>query len=282
MPRTINTAPAIKKNKEAADTETKVVKEQMSTNLPLSKSMPHTAFAPTHHHWLGKIAGDMYKLFYPTACAGCGKVLVKGEEVICLHCRQRLPQTNFHLQPGNRMEKHFWGKVDFERAAAFVHFHKNSGVQRMLHMLKYKGRRDVGYYLGHLYGVELKSTNPFSEADMVIPVPLHPSKQRRRGYNQAETIARGLADELGIPCRTDLLIRTANTETQTHKNRLQRWVNVGKIFLCTDSELLTGKRVILVDDVVTTGSTLEACANALTKNSKDVKVDFVTAAFASS
>lgn len=282
MPRTISTAPAIKKNKEVAPTETKVEKEQISANLPLPVSMSHTSFAPTHHHWLGKIASDMYKLFYPAACAGCGKVLVKGEDVICLHCRQRLPQTNFHNLPGNRMEKHFWGKVEFERAAAFVHFHKNSGVQRMLHMLKYKGRRDVGYYLGRMYGAELKSTNPFSEADMVIPVPLHPSKQRRRGYNQAETIARGLADELDIPCRTDLLLRTANTETQTHKNRLQRWVNVGKIFVCTDSELITGKRVILVDDVITTGSTLEACAVALQKNAKDVKIDFITAAFASS
>ena len=282
MPKTIKTAPATKKIKDAVDTEKKVVTEQISANLHLPKSMSHTTFAPTHHHWLGKIAADMYKLFYPTACAGCGKVLVKGEDVICLHCRQRLPQTNFHLQPGNRMEKHFWGKVDFERAAAFVHFHKNSGVQRMLHMLKYNGRRDVGYYLGRLYGAELKSTNPFCEADLVIPVPLHPSKQRRRGFNQAETIARGLADELEIPCRTDLLLRTAFTETQTKKNRLQRWINVGKVFVCTDSELLTGKRIILVDDVITTGATLEACANALQKHSPNVKIDFVTAAFASS
>jgi len=242
----------------------------------------HTAFPATNHHWLGKIAGDVYKLFYPTVCAGCSRVLTHGEEVLCLNCRYRLPGTNYHLQPGNRMEKHFWGKVDFERAAAFVHFHKSNSVQRMMHMLKYRGRRDVGYYLGKLYAAELLDTNPFNQVDAVIPVPLHPSKQRRRGYNQAEAVARGLADGLNVPCRTDLLIRRRNTDTQTHKSRIERWVNVGKIFENTQPGALDGKRILLVDDVITTGSTLEACANALLQTNQNLKVNFVTAAFASS
>ena len=240
----------------------------------------HTAFPATNHHWLGKIAGDLYKLFYPAVCAGCSRVLLRGEDVLCLSCRYRLPQTNFHKQPGNPMEKHFWGKVDFERAAAFVHFHKSNSVQRMMHMLKYRGRRDVGYYLGKLYAGELKTTEPFSNADVIIPVPLHPSKQRRRGYNQAEVIARGLSDGLNIPCRTDLLVRSHNTATQTRKSRVERWVNVSKIFAFTQPGALDGKRLMLVDDVVTTGSTLEACAKVIQQNNKNVKIIFATAAFA--
>ena len=238
-------------------------------------------FPATNHHWLGKIAGDVYKLFYPTVCAGCSRVLQRGEDVLCLNCRHRLPQTNFHLHPGNPMEKHFWGKLEFERAAAFVHFHKSNSVQRMMHMLKYRGRKDVGYYLGKLYAGELKETEPFDKADLVVPVPLHPFKQRRRGYNQSETIARGLADGLEIPCDTHTLLRRKHTETQTRKSRLERWINVGDMFECTEPGALDNKRVILVDDVVTTGATLEACANTIQKCNKNVKIDIVTAAYAS-
>ena len=227
-------------------------------------------------------SADLYRLFYPTLCAACSRVLMRSETTLCLGCISRLPTTDFHLHSDNQMEKHFWGKVNFERAASFLYFHKSNAVQRLMHMLKYKSRLDIGLFFGQLYAQELKNHSPYNAADIVIPVPLHDAKKRKRGYNQSELIATGLAEGLNLPCRTDLLLRTVITETQTRKTRLERWQNVSTIFECPSPEALKGKRVLLVDDVVTTGSTLEACAVALQKATGDIKVNFLTAAVAMS
>lgn len=257
--------------------------EQISASIAYMKfiSHPHTLFPATNHHWLGKIAGDVYNLFYPSICAGCSKVLLHSENVLCLHCRHKLPFTNFHTYADNPMEKHFWGKVNFDRAAAFLYFHKSNSVQRMMHMLKYRGRKDIGFYLGALYGEQLSQSESFKSVDIIIPVPLHISKQRIRGYNQAESIGMGLSETLGIPCETDILIRSTSTATQTRKSRLERWRNVGHVFECIDTDLIRGKDILLVDDVITTGSTMEACANELLKVT-GTKVSFAAIGFASS
>lgn len=227
-------------------------------------------------------ADDFFNLFFPKVCASCERSLVKGEQVICMHCRfNELPQTGFHLMPGNLVERHFWGKIDFERAASFLLFTKDSKVQHLLHQLKYKGRKDVGEMLGRMYGAQLKEHFPFSHADLILPVPLHESKLRKRGFNQSDCIATGLSEAMEIPWRNDILFRNVSTETQTKKSRLERWQNVEDIFECENVSALLNKRILLVDDVLTTGATMEACAVALQKVS-NVKVNFITIACASS
>ncbi|MBN1158100.1 MAG: ComF family protein [Bacteroidales bacterium] len=187
---------------------------------------------------------------------------MRNEQVLCLPCMLELPRTGFHADPENDVARMFWGRVPVEHATAFMYFYKDSRYRQILHELKYRGQCHVGVEMGRIFGSELKST-PFEQVDLVHPVPLHRRKQRKRGYNQSALIAKGVAEVLGKPMEAGLIRRTVNTDTQTRKSRYERWENVAGIFSVKDPERLKDRHVLLVDDVVTTGSTLEACAAAL-------------------
>lgn len=208
---------------------------------------------------------DFINLFYPTVCAACGERLLAQEKVICTRCLVDIPRTNFHDQIENPVSQLFWGRAKIENATALFRFQKGSRFQELLHMLKYKGRQDVGVELGRQLGFELKKYDMYGSVQIVIPVPLHPKREKKRGYNQAECISNGIAESMEIELHTGNLIRNIATVTQTKKSRIERWQNVESIFTVKDPELLKNKHVIIVDDVVTTGATLEACAQALLK-----------------
>jgi ComF family protein len=222
---------------------------------------------------------DFIHLFYPQVCRACGNSLFKGEEVLCTFCFYHLPRTDFSRWAGNPAEKRFWGKVPIEHAAAFLYFNKGQRVQHLIHQLKYNGVTEIGTYLGNLFGNELKESVFFKDIDAVIPVPLHPSRLQSRGYNQSLYPAREIARCLN--CRLDehLLVRTVKTTTQTQKQRYERWQNVESAFGLHRSHPVPYRHVLLVDDVITTGSTLAACAEVLITQAH-VKVSLAALAIA--
>lgn len=206
---------------------------------------------------------DFLYLFYPEYCVACTHFLRRNEKVICLRCRFRLPRTHFAKEMDNPVVRHFWGKVRVEAATAYYKFDKGEKVQRLIHHLKYKGRTDAGELIGELFGKELKRFAPYNLVEAIVPVPLHPSRLRQRGYNQSDAIAAGIARSLNIPFYPNALQRNLSTSTQTRKHRFERYENVNKVFSVRQAELLSGKHILLVDDVITTGSTLIACAENL-------------------
>lgn len=206
---------------------------------------------------------DFVSLFYPQLCASCGEALYKGEEVICTFCQHYLPKTYFHLERNNTIEKHFWGRVNIERAAACYFFQRGSKVQHLVHQLKYKGKTEVGITIGKIYGADLNQSVDYRTVDLIVPVPLHKSKELKRSYNQADLFCEGLSAVMQKPWSKSALLRLKATETQTHKSRFERWENVGTVFQVANPAVLEGKHVMLADDVITTGSTLEACAQAI-------------------
>ncbi len=177
------------------------------------------------------------------------------------------------------MARSLWGRVACEGVAAYLYFRKGSRVQHLIHHLKYKGRYQIGDFLGRLYGQILINQSPFNTVQLIIPVPLHPKRQRERGYNQSEVFANGLGKVMGIPVSNQNLIRSARSETQTRKNPTQRWENVKEIFSVVDPEALEGKHILLVDDVFTTGATIEACATTLL-TACSVRISVITIAYA--
>lgn len=221
---------------------------------------------------------DFISLIYPQLCHACEKPLYKNELLICTHCKYHLPKTRYHSDKDNPVAKLFWGKTPVENAAACYYFNKGSNVQRMIHHLKYGGRKEIGAEIGKWYGYDLKCSPFFSGVDMVIPVPLHPKKLKKRGYNQSEHFAMGLAEGLCKQVSTAHLVKKEYSETQTRKSTFQRWKNVETVFAVNNPQELSGKHILLVDDVVTTGSTLEACARKLLEI-PDTKVSIAAIAY---
>jgi len=211
---------------------------------------------------MNRLFADFTDLFFPELCITCGKKLLTQEKFICLDCLDDLPLTSFHSDPENKIAQLFWGRVMVENATSWLYFRKGSRYQRLIHSLKYKGVKELGEEMGVLFGLDLKESS-FRQVDLVIPVPLHPRKLRQRGYNQSEWIARGIAFSLDKPMFPRLLERDIFTSTQTRKNRFERWQNVEGIFRITEPEVILQKHLLMVDDVVTTGSTLEAAVSAL-------------------
>ena len=222
---------------------------------------------------------DLVNFFFPNLCAACEEHLVRGEDGLCMQCLLTMPVTGFEKDPENPVMKQFWGKVPISSAMAYCHFSKGGKIQHLIHQLKYEDRPDIGVKLGHLCGHQLSKAQLFSNAHMVVPIPLHPKKLRVRGYNQAASFGQGVAEVLGIPHYAHALRRRRNTATQTRKNRFERAGNVLNVFEPADAKQLEGKRIILVDDVITTGSTLVAAAEALLEI-PGVQVSIVTIAFA--
>jgi ComF family protein len=206
---------------------------------------------------------DSLNLFFPELCCGCGNYLFPQEEGICDFCFYHLPRTGFHHHAENPVAGIFSGRVRIMGAASFLYFKKAGMVRNIVHALKYKGRTDLGLILGKEYGKELKSAGTFSECSLIVPVPLHWKKLRTRGYNQCEAFASGLSDSLGIPLSTDSLRRNVPSETQTHKSRFSRWNNVSGSFSVSGHFSMENTRILLVDDVITTGATIESCIRAI-------------------
>lgn len=193
----------------------------------------------------------------------CQTPLVGGEEHICLKCLCDLPRTGHNFLEENPATYLFGGKVPVYHAAAFLHYEKGGHVQLLIHSLKYHDNREIGFRLGRMAGLRYQKAILSDRPDLLLPVPLHPKKRKQRGYNQSEWIARGLNTLLKLPIDTTSLRRTKETETQTHKQTYDRWLNMQDIFSVVDSEALAGKHILLIDDVITTGSTIGACAEAL-------------------
>lgn len=211
------------------------------------------------HPWLDYFL----ELFFPRLCLICGEKLLRQEKFICLKCQLYLPRTDFRLPGETTMEQLFYGRIPVEKACAYFEFRKGSDYRKILHELKYRGRKEVGEYFGERFGAELLQTGHFIIPDLLCPVPLHPKRERQRGYNQSYHIALGLSRQLRVPVCCDNLKRIQNTGTQTKRNRYERWENMANMFEVVNPELFDGKHITLVDDVITTGSTLEACASAI-------------------
>lgn len=206
---------------------------------------------------------DFVALFYPKYCDVCGKVLIEGEQFLCTHCIANLPKTNFHQYKDNPVEMIFAGRIPIFRATAFCSFRKGNSMQTIIHQLKYKGNKEIGIYLGNLFGASLLEDPDFNSIDIIIPIPLHKQKEKKRGYNQSEYIAKGISQAMVKQMNTYSLTRIINTSTQTRKTRYNRWENVSSIFQLNNEQELANNHILLVDDIITTGSTIEAASQLL-------------------
>jgi ComF family protein len=206
---------------------------------------------------------SLLDLFFPFTCCGCGSDLIGENELFCLWCQASMPLTGFEILADNTMEKIFWGRMEIQAASAHMYFTSGSCLQHSLHMLKYKGKKDIGIYYGRKMGNALKQSNRFRNCEIIIPLPLFTEREKKRGYNQAAMIAMGISEELNIPVLTNAVIRTKTTESQTHKSRIQRWENMKSKFEVRENAKISGKHILLVDDVITTGASMEACGQVL-------------------
>lgn len=213
--------------------------------------------------FLSELKESLLHLAFPHVCEGCGSDGLAKEQWLCLRCLSQLPHTGFEQAGGNPVEKIFWGRLPLQAAAAHYYFTKASIVQHLLHALKYKGQADLGRYLGRQIGRSLTTAERFADVDALVPLPLFRPREQKRGYNQAALLCEGIAEAWTKPVLTDAVQRVRSTETQTRKSRLERWANMEGRFVAGNTAALTGRHVLLVDDVITTGATLEACGRAL-------------------
>ncbi len=221
---------------------------------------------------------DLINLFYPNICQICDTELFKNQNVICTNCVNELPITNFHLDNENSVKKVFYGRVPIENATSLLIFRKKGSVQKLIHSLKYRGHQEIGAYLGKWLGEELAATESYSNIDLVIPVPLHKKKLRARGFNQVEEFGKHISAALNIPYVDDVLLKKSFSSTQTLKTRLARWGNIEESFILINSDKIKNKHILLVDDLITTGATLEACSDVLLQ-AENTKISIATMAF---
>lgn len=222
---------------------------------------------------------DVISLLFPRLCYACGNHLLRNEYLICTECYVVIPRTGFHKVENNPVAQLFWGRCLIEKAAAFSYYNKGSRIRRLIHNLKYNGVKEIGHELGKIYGLTLKTSGFTDDIDLVIPVPLHPSRKRSRGFNQSEAISMGISEVTKLPVDVNSLIRDKISLTQTRRSRYDRWTNVENIFVVNNPNAIAGKHILLVDDVITTGSTIESCTNELLKV-EGVKVSVVALAYA--
>lgn len=230
-------------------------------------------------HTFTRYFHDFLSIIYPHNCAACGNDVLGESHLLCWDCLNSLPLTMFESNPNNLVTQLFAGRIPVEMATALLFFSKDSKVQHLIHQIKYKGKKNLGHYLGKLMGHAIQQAN-WGEIDLIIPVPLNKKKAVTRGFNQAKVLADGISEVLQKPVVEVAVIRSKFTETQTKKSRTERWQNVEDVFELGNIEGLENKRVLLVDDVVTTGATLEACGQVLLQIS-GLKLSVGVFAFAS-
>lgn len=206
---------------------------------------------------------DLSALFYPSLCPGCFDPLPHPNDLICGFCCQQLPLTAFAGLANNPIEKIFVGRLPVVAAHSECYFSKGQIVQRIMHELKYKNNQKIGVWLGKIMGMSLLNSKRFADVDYIIPIPMEKSKEKKRGYNQAEILAHGIAAVLNKPVLNNIVIKPIKTDSQTKKDRTERWINIRDSFVLDKKELLNNKNILLVDDVITTGATIEACGQQL-------------------
>lgn len=217
-----------------------------------------------------EIKDSVLHLLFPHVCTGCGSDILSESSVLCMRCIDAMPETNFELHAGNPVEKLFWGRIQLNAGTAQFYFTKESLMQHLMHQFKYKSNKELGLQLGRLMGEQLLKSGNYN-VDALIPLPLFPAKEKRRGYNQASLLCKGMSEVMNIPVLTNVVTRPEHTETQTKKGRIERWKNVEGKFVVADANAIQDKHLLLVDDVVTTGATLEACGMTLL-NAGNVKL----------
>lgn len=218
------------------------------------------------------------QLFFPHICVGCGADHIQLYSFLCAKCNSALPETHFFTAANNPVEKIFYGRIPLHAAGAAYYFHKTSLIQYLLQQLKYKCNPAVGRYLGRQVGFRLKDAKRFDGIDLIVPLPLHPKKEFQRGYNQASLIAEGIAAVWPKKILPQAVIRLVNTKTQTQENRISRWENMEGVFFVTHPYLLANKHILLVDDIITTGASLEACGQTILQI-PGVKLSIATVAY---
>ena len=224
------------------------------------------------------IVNSFSHLFFPHVCAGCGSDVINHSQLLCLDCLHDLPFTNFESFANNPIEKIFWGRTNIVSAASLLYFTKNSSLQNIMHQFKYKGKKEIGFYFGKMMGDTLMRSERFENIDAIIPLPLFISKEKRRGYNQATILCQGISEAMNVEVLKDAVIRSVETETQTKKSRIDRWLNIDGKFELRNEKALFNKHVLLVDDIITTGATLEACA-AVMNNINGIQISITTLAY---
>ncbi|NND15081.1 MAG: ComF family protein [Eudoraea sp.] len=212
---------------------------------------------------MSKILNDVNNILFPQLCFGCNARLYRGEKVLCTICRDQIPLTEHNFETENAVDRIFYGRINIQKAAAFLYFEEKGIVKNLIHHLKYKGQEQIGIFLGDWFGSQLKSQDPTLKIDLVIPVPLHRRKQKKRGYNQVSKFAERLAFHLNAEYNDTLLEKRAQTKTQTTKDRWLRYSDQQGQSVAEDPMELHNKAVLLVDDVITTGATMESCGKEL-------------------
>ena len=230
---------------------------------------------------LKTIVNSVGHILFPHLCNGCGSDLVSGNHLLCIKCYNHLQKTNFDELPDNPVEKTLWGRLVCNAAMSQYYFSKDSVLQKLIHQFKYKGNKDLAVYLGKTIGESLKQSQRFKNIEAILPLPLFPDKERKRGYNQAAVLSEGIATILNIPVIYNVVERIRYTETQTHKTRMERWQNVEGVFITKQQSAMQNKNLLLVDDVITTGATIEACGNAIIEDIPGVILSIATLAYAS-
>lgn len=214
-------------------------------------------------HWLQESFNDFIQILFPQHCIGCGSDQLVTNGFLCVHCLDSLPVTGYFSHAQNPAAERLFGRLPVRNAAAAYYFNKGSLVQRLLHELKYQRNEQVGVYLGKLVAKYISNNPLYQSIDALVPLPLNPKKQYKRGFNQSAAICQGIAEICNLPVYDKAVIRTIYTQTQTKKSRIDRWHNMDGVFAVTNEALLQNKHLLLVDDVITTGATIESCGNEI-------------------